>query len=263
LNTFLAFLIAYPSVAVTALLVPALALRWFLAASNSLDRTRAEWLIVLAALIQPAASVALLAARALSPLRPGKLDLYIFQLDRLFGEPSFALGRLAVAHPWLGVVSSISYGLLSVSIFATVAAYILWRPAAEARMVAVTFSVCLFLATPLYLLIPVCGPAYAFTSFPALPPAGLQLHLIALSAAPNGVPSVHMAIALLVWFFFGLGDWGWGWTAVGGLFAALTAFATLSSGEHYLFDLICAPPYVLCVLTLSIKVAARIERALE
>ena len=251
MNPFASFLTIYPGVAVTALIVPLLAVRWFLAPAA---RKQTEWLFVAALLIEPAGIFSQLTANSLSQLRPLKLDLYVYKFDAVFGSPSFHLGQIAAAHLWLRTLVSVSYGLLPMAMLGAFAATLLLRPEREAVRVAQTFLLNLFAALPIYLLFPVCGPAFAFPSFPALPPAGLVPHLLAISAAPNGIPSVHMSSALLVLWF--LRRWNWG-RALGGVYAALIVLATLGSGQHYLFDLFCAVPYTAAVVWAVDRFAAR------
>ncbi len=239
---FLLFLIIYPGVVVTTLLILFLAFRWFL---DPQTRKQTEWLLVCAALVEPAASVSTLITRALSRLRPLKLDLYIYQIDCFFGSPSFYIGRVVGAHLWLIILMSVSYCLLSVAIFCTFAVYMVLRPEREALRVAMTFLFNLFAAVPLYLLFPVCGPAFAFPNFPALPPAHLFPHMMPISAAPNGVPSVHMSAALLILWF--LWPWSWG-RAISSIYLGLIIMSTLATGQHYLFDLLCAVPYAALVI---------------
>ena len=167
MNPFASFLTIYPGVAVTALIVPLLALRWFLAPAA---RKQTEWLFVAALLIEPAGILSQLTANSLSQLRPLKLDLFIYKFDAVFGSPSFHLGQLAAAHSWLRILVSVSYGLLPMAMLGAFAATLLLRPEREAVRVAQTFLLNLFAALPIYLLFPVCGPAFAFPSFPALPP---------------------------------------------------------------------------------------------
>jgi len=69
-----------------------------------------------------------------------------------------------------------------------------------------------------------------------------------ISAAPNGVPSVHTSTALLVLYF--LRHWRFGMVA-GSVFLGLTVLATLGSGQHYFFDLLCALPYSALILWLG------------
>jgi hypothetical protein len=250
MNALLVLLISLPGVAVTAALVPALAARWFLAPR---DRKRTEWLLVCVALAEPAGAAAQLTANRLSDLRPLKLDLYVYQFDRLFGEPSFALGQLVQAHFWLKILVSVAYGLLPTMIFAAFAASLLLIGERQAIAAARAFLLNLFLAVPLYLLFPVCGPAFAFPAFPALPRLGGALPM-AIAAAPNGVPSVHTSSAILVLVF--LWRWPWG-RAAGAVYLGLIVLSTLGSGQHYFFDLLCALPYSAAVLWISARLGAR------
>jgi len=112
----------------------------------------------------------------------------------------------------------------------------------------------LIAAVPFYLLFPVCGPEFAFPHFPALPPAPMVPHMVAIAAAPDGVPSVHTSTALLILWFL----WRWPWGRVAGLvYLALIVLATMGGGQHYLFDLICAIPYTAAILWVMHKLEAR------
>lgn len=233
------FLISYPSVALTLPLALALALRWSLVPG---DRKRTEWLLVGAALAVPLGAVAETIAYALSAVRPLKYDLYIYRIDQLFGQPSFFLGGLVYHHRALMILVSVTYGILPMVIFGVFAVY-LYRRNGDALQVVKAFIVNMMAAVPLYLLFPVCGPAFAFARFPQLP-GSVAAQPIAIHAAPNGVPSVHTSSALLILFF--LWPWKWG-RAFGFLFLALTVFATMGSGQHYCFDLLCAVPYAMAV----------------
>jgi hypothetical protein len=85
----------------------------------------------------------------------------------------------------------------------------------------------------LYAVVPGCGPLYAFGAQWLHPPA-VHADLIRLSGMPNAFPSLHVATALNFVMFapsrlaraFSL------------LFLAATCMATLSTGEHYVIDLI-------------------------
>jgi len=140
-------------------------------------------------------------------VRPLKLDAYIYQFDRLFGSPSFHLGQLVAVHLWLRTLVSVSYGLLPMAMLGAFAATLLLRPEREAIRVAQTFLLNLFAALRSICSFPYAARRSQFPSFPALPTAGLVPHLLAISAAPNGVPSVHMSSALLVLWF--LRRWNW------------------------------------------------------
>jgi hypothetical protein len=224
-----------------------LAIRWF---SVPADRKRTEWAIVISSLCLPLDALAQIAANYLSWLTPNKYDQYVYLFDAHLGHPSFALGRAVFGSRALFALVSISYGLLPVMMVATLYVYLWQRSESETLRLAKAFLLNLFLAVPLYLLFPVCGPRFAFREFPFLQPFGLIPHAMAITAAPNGVPSVHASTALLVLWFsrnwtpFFISAW---------IFLALTVLATLGSGQHYLFDLFCAVPYAALVAWISDK----------
>jgi hypothetical protein len=239
------FLIAYPSVPCVFVLVIAMAVRWFAVPS---DQRRTEWMLVVASLALPVNAVAEWCANQLDRIRPLKYDLYVYRIDALLGQPSFAIGKVVEHHSSLKILVSFSYGLLAIMIPLTFAAYLWLASEAETLVLVRAFLLDFFLAVPVYLFIPVCGPAFAFPDFPFNGQQNIPLHPIRIAAAPNGIPSVHMASALLIFWF--LRRWRWG-LVTGAGFAALTAFATLGSGQHYLVDLICAVPYSAVIYRIS------------
>jgi hypothetical protein len=85
----------------------------------------------------------------------------------------------------------------------------------------------------LYAILPGCGPVYAFGAKWLHPPE-VQANAIRLSGMPNAFPSLHIATA----FVFVLFARGKLWRGVSLAFLAATALATLSTGEHYVIDLI-------------------------
>ena len=85
----------------------------------------------------------------------------------------------------------------------------------------------------LYALLPACGPVYAFGAQWLYPPA-VEASAIRLSGMPNAFPSLHVATALVIVFFAP----GKMWRAVALAFLAATCLATLSTGEHYVIDLV-------------------------
>lgn len=242
MSTLAAFAIRYPAV-VGALLAIAIAFfRWLTVPG---DRKRTEWFLVASCLAIPADGVCQAITVQLSRMVPLKLDQYIFRIDGLLGfQPSFALGQLAGRHPWLEILGQIAYGALPCAVLAVWAAYLWSRPQVETLRVLFAFMANLFLAVPIYALVPVCGPAFAFSSFPAQLPAVLAPHRIALYAPANGIPSVHTSTALLILFF------AWRWKAgrvLAPVYLALILFATMASGQHYCFDLLTAVPYAAVV----------------
>jgi hypothetical protein len=109
---------------------------------------------------------------------------------------------------------------------------------------------------------PVCGPRYGFpASFPGANfaysrLAGLQLQRIPVDwlIPRNGVPSLHFTWALLIWWNTRtLPRWG---RAAATAFVLATAFDTMATGEHYLFDLIAALPFALCMQASMVRTVA-------
>ncbi|MGD1106643.1 MAG: phosphatase PAP2 family protein [Terracidiphilus sp.] len=89
----------------------------------------------------------------------------------------------------------------------------------------------------LYALLPACGPIYAFGKQWLSPPPALfvvQPVPIRLAGMPNAFPSLHVGTAFLFLLFAP----GKLWKAVAFAFLAATCLATLSTGEHYVIDLI-------------------------
>jgi hypothetical protein len=205
-------------------------------------------MLAISALAIPLTAVVRWVADSLSPLRPLKYDQFVYRFDALLGQPSFALGAAVYRSPLLMDLVGIAYDMMTAMMVLAIGAYLWLKTDEEVGLLLKALLFNLLFALPLYLLFPVCGPRFAFAGFPFEHPAHVIPHPIALVAAPNGVPSVHTSTALvLLWF---LRDWWWG-RLVGWTFLALTIFATLGSGQHYLFDLLCALPYTVSVLALA------------
>lgn len=119
--------------------------------------------------------------------------------------------------------------------------YLLDRP--DAMSLVPAFVLNLLLSLPSYLLFRVCGPSYAFPSFPALPSGPVVPHPVFLTAPPNGIRSIHFSMALLFWYGRKLPFGCW----ITGIYLLLTAIATTASGEHYVFALVVAVPYAILI----------------
>jgi hypothetical protein len=101
----------------------------------------------------------------------------------------------------------------------------------------------------LYMIFPVVGPCYAFPeAFPMAPPPVedvLTTMLVVPAVARNCMPSLHTALALVIWLHARpLPRWV---RFVAGVYLVLTILATLGFGFHYLFDLIVVFPFVLAI----------------
>jgi hypothetical protein len=105
----------------------------------------------------------------------------------------------------------------------------------------------------LYLVYPAAGPKYALPGFPGMPET-VPMRPVLLDGLPNAMPSLHVGLALLV--FFLARPWKWlRW--IGGGFLMLTVICVFGTGEHYEVDVIVALPYALAVLALASKVKER------
>ncbi|MFZ2024544.1 MAG: phosphatase PAP2 family protein [Terracidiphilus sp.] len=85
----------------------------------------------------------------------------------------------------------------------------------------------------IYTIVPACGPGWAFGKQWLSPPAVAAVP-VRLTGDPNAFPSLHVATA----FLFVLYAPGRLWKTVAILFLAGTCLATLSTGEHYVIDMI-------------------------
>jgi hypothetical protein len=102
-----------------------------------------------------------------------------------------------------------------------------------------------------YNLVPAGGPLNLFGSrFPFDPMTTeqvrrLPLHALAIGGPRNAFPSLHLAWALLVWWYSeGLSRWT---RFVFLAFLGGTVISTLALGEHYLVDLVTAFPFALMI----------------
>jgi len=176
-----------------------------------------------------------------------RYDEFFFVADRLFGSPSWPIGRLLLSWRWLGYLASMDYKLVLEFSFAS----FFWvavrhGPKDGWRALLTTMSMT-FLALPVYYLLPASGPAFAFPGFPHQMPKFSVPAPIFLAAPNNCIPSMHMAWALLVLYF--LFD-TWVGRIIGGVHVVLTVLSTLGSGEHYFIDLIASVPFTAFVLLL-------------
>ena len=240
------FALQFPAMLPVLAVTLMLAYRLMFCRIDAEEKRRSETMLVATLLAIPAEGLCVALTCFVSRLVPHKLDPFIFQIDRsLFGAPAFVIGRAMYSHHWLTLLLGMSYGVLNIALLILFGAYLWLRPWRESIQLLRTTTLLYFCAVPIYMLIPVCGPRYAFAGFPFAMPQHLVPHSILIQAPPNGIPSVHMATALLiVWFSR---HWKIG-SVLAILFLILTMLATLGSGEHYLVDLIVAIPYTAFVI---------------
>jgi hypothetical protein len=175
-----------------------------------------------------------------------RVDLFAYKFDAALGNPSFLLGRAMQRHLWLNLAARSGYSILFAALMVLLSAYFLFRPLAEAITVVRTLYTTL-IGTLISIAIPISGPGYAFKKFPNEAPAIIP-HAIRLTAPPNGFPSLHLTMALLILYF--ASRWKTG-TILASLYAVLVVISTLGTGEHYLLDLIAAVPFTALVIYLG------------
>jgi hypothetical protein len=244
-------LIFDPSVVVGFVLIVAVVWRWFTVPT---DARRCEYLLLIAIYTLIVTPVAQAAAESLSRFRPMKMDLYAYAADGYLGQPAFVLGRMAAPHVWAKVLLDVAYGLLPMGVIVTLSAHV-WRRSASVSSMVWAFVINLAAAPLFYLLLPVCGPVFAFPMFP-LDPGHVIPHMMRINAAPNAVPSVHMSTALLMVWFSRKNGAG---LTLAMVYLVLMVAATLASGQHYAVDLLAAVPYAAGVVWLAKVAAARLR----
>jgi hypothetical protein len=186
-----------------------------------------------------------------SLIHPKTFDLYAYAFDGCLGfQPSFLLGGFLNSAPWLFPLVKITYEGIVLAMAALYAAFMSRRQKPIWELIEILFAAAM-IGYLFFSVFPVCGPRYAFVgSFPNASLPYAALHHLALERIPvaprfprNGVPSLHMTWALLIW---------WNtrslprWMRASALALVITTvFDTLATGEHYVFDLVVALPFSL------------------
>lgn len=190
-------------------------------------------------------------------LLPNTIDYDVYRIDAAFhGFATQCVLLFEHSFPLLQTFVLSTYGMLSISLFFAVLLVILdnrmnslniWR----------TLSVPFGLAFILYSLMPMSGPIYAFPNniFPYNMPNILDVAASARAIPPasrNGMPSMHLTGALLVFFILAaIRPKIYFYLSI--ILVVTTFFATLALGEHYLLDLIVALPFAASLAVLLIN----------
>jgi membrane-associated phospholipid phosphatase len=193
---------------------------------------------------------------------PRTVDPVLHRIDvAVFGEMTFASGRLLATYPWLQVPSVWSYVALAFvgsGVYALALrgragrvrpAELLWGWAAAGVIGAIG-----------YLLVPAVGPRFVFPEWPwQMPDAGGTYAIPLLPVPRNAMPSLHATWALLicwgaregpVWVKSLLAPW-----------LALTLLATVGAGGHYLIDVVAALPLTWAAAWIGVRLTrARLVR---
>jgi hypothetical protein len=185
--------------------------------------------------------------------------LYAFDL-KFGGPPSWVMGKLFRAHASLFLACAYAYNSLPLGMAACM--WLRWRDrqnnvraSADLLWMAVSLGIVGFL---LYQVCPAAGPVYLFPKqFPnELPSAGFSTQPSPMQAVPrNAMPSLHVAWMLLL--FWNTRRRAWWIRLIAAVYLVLTALATLGLGEHYLADLMVAPPLVAAVQAACTRIAVK------
>lgn len=183
---------------------------------------------------------------------PRTLDLYLLSFDySLYVQFSFLVGQAFQKWAWLRMSGIIFYLGLPILI-ALIYAGQLIRVREKSLAAMAAFLIAGPIGILFFNLFPALGPVHVFgRDFPWHPltfsqASRLFLEPIKVAGPRNAIPSLHLAWALLVWWYSrGLSWWE---RAVALAFLIFTALATLGTGEHYVVDLIVAHPYALMIM---------------
>jgi membrane-associated phospholipid phosphatase len=109
------------------------------------------------------------------------------------------------------------------------------------------------LAFPLYIIVPACGPTYAFAGYPLHPIVPSGLAAVAFGTPRNCFPSLHVTWALVMM----LNAQSKAWRTVLLAYLIAVGFATVGTGEHYVIDVIAAVPFTFAVQWLVERASVR------
>jgi hypothetical protein len=176
--------------------------------------------------------------RIVSALHPHTVDSLLYRVDLAIGLDPIAVYHFVQRTAWLKRLVDIVYFGLPVPVAIAQA----WeRPRVMLRSM---FMASVVAVAVCYNLVPAVGPAYALADPLA---ANLQWLSDPGSGARNCFPSMHLGCALLLaWNLRGRSLRCCAW-----VYVALTAFATIGTGEHYFIDLIAAVPFCWAIQTVA------------
>ncbi len=162
-------------------------------------------------------------------LFPWKFDYVLFHMDAALG-----LHAAAIARPLQGALRIPLYIVYQAMVPMMIVWFLVTRYGKHRSSIIPAYAAELAVGPLLYALLPACGPVYAFGAQWLHPPAATPAIAIRLTGMPNAFPSLHIATALVLVLFAPRKLW----RAVALAFLFLTGLATLSTGEHYLIDLV-------------------------
>lgn len=217
-------LAALQNPAFVAILALVLAVVWML--RDETDKTRPLLVIALTVNLFYGFFLTLFMGRE-GALLPWKYDFVLFRIDSALGLPTYV-----VAQPLQGHWRTLLIVVYELMVPMMIAWFLVVRSRAARASLVLTYVTELVAGPLLYMLLPACGPIYAFGANWLHPPA-VEPEAIRLAGMPNAFPSLHLGTAFVLVLFAP----GRVWKAVALAFLAGTALATLATGEHYVIDL--------------------------
>jgi hypothetical protein len=195
---------------------------------------------------------------------PLTLDPALLRIDvALFGDATYAAGRLLLQHPllrWAAVHCYVALPLVGATVYSLAVVGRAGR--IRAANLLCLWGVAGVLGAACYPLTPSVGPAFVFPGWPWHLPA---LHSGWIPGPPevprNAMPSLHAAWALLVcWGARETPRWAW---AVLLPWVVLMLLATVGIGGHYLIDLVAALPLAAAAAWITSRISGRLPSASE
>jgi len=192
-------------------------------------------------------------------IHPRTLALYLYAFDgRLGFQSSFAVGRLFQSFGLLRQISYVAYEMLPL---AMAFAFSMERGGKRRHTadIVTAFLGAAIAGYVIYNVFPAAGPIHVFGDhFPFAPPPAPVPVPVGIAGARNAMPSVHLAMALLI--FWHSRQWNRVPRLFAGMFLVLTVLATLGFGEHYLIDLVVAVPFALAMEAIATSDSPQIFR---
>jgi hypothetical protein len=216
------FLLSPPILAIISLF---LAIIWML--RDEKDKARIELVFALVANLFYGVFLNIFMSRE-GAVFPWKVDHVLFCLDASLG-----IQAASIARPLQGSLHIPFWIVYQSMVPMMIAWYLLTRYRRSPGSIILAYVAELVSGPLLYMIVPACGPIYAFGKQWLHPPA-VAPEAVRLAGMPNAFPSLHVGTAL-VFLMFAPGRI---LKAVALLFLAATCLATLSTGEHYIVDLI-------------------------
>lgn len=159
---------------------------------------------------------------------PWKYDHVLARLDGALGVEATVVAQAfaRIPHNSLWIVYDAMVPMM-------IAWYLVTRYRHSQGSIVMAYAAEMVAGPLLYAIVPACGPVYAFGTQWLHPPYVAPV-AVRLTGMPNAFPSLHFATAFLFVMFAP----GKIWKVVALLFLVATGLATLSTGEHYVIDLI-------------------------